>query len=119
MQKTDLQAAIDEGYTIRLDSDGIGEVEKDANTIYRVDLDKHPACHCADALFRNGGSYGGYCRHAWWIGQLSVCECGSEMVLEETEGFKFYSCVSCGNAKDAKLVKKVRAARRAASLRAA
>ena len=119
MTKTDLQSAASEGYTIRLQSDGVGEVEKDPNTIYRVDLDKHPACHCPDALFRNGGSYNGYCRHAWWIGQLTLCDCGSQMILQEVEGFKFYECVKCGNAKDARIIKEERAARRAASTRAA
>ena len=50
--------------------------------------------------------------------QKTLCRCGSGMVLESVEGFKFYRCPVCGDAVEQKLAKE-RAARRGRTDRAA
>jgi len=116
--QSDIQAAIDAGYKIELQADGVADVISAAGTGYSVNL-RIPTCTCADMQFR-GGRYeaNGHriCKHLAWVAQTSICpHCGAGMVLTQTaDGFRYFECVQCGNAKEARIVKSEREARKEA-----
>lgn len=117
--KLDFQTALDEGYKIVLQADGVGDVTKPTGESYGVDLccGERGVCTCPDFTCR-GGPYHGACKHMWWISQLTSCDyCGSVMVLIDG----IFECVnpSCNAAKSFGLVKEQRAQRRAEQARSA
>lgn len=118
-RRTDLATAVEGGYRINFIGDGIADISKPTGETYHVDLFDY-GCDCPDKT-RRGGSYSGYCKHEIWIGKLTLCRsCGGEMVLQdEVEGLRVYECLRCGNAKDARIVKEERAARRGRTNQAA
>ncbi len=113
--KLALAYAVENGYQFRLDADGDAEVSKPDGTAYYV---VNFVCDCPDAHKRDGGSYYGHCKHAWWVAQIRPCEhCGGTMALGTFKTAfgsisKVFSCPDCGNARQFGLVKQERRERR-------
>lgn len=90
-----------QGIQFLLEQDGQADVLTPDGMTFHVNTFR---CDCQEHVYRN------HCLHEIWIRQLRPCElCGGLMELVETdscfgESLHFYTCVSCGNARDPKLV---------------
>lgn len=109
----------EEGCQVKIWHDGYADILKADGTKYHI---YHWRCNCPDAERRNGGSYeapGGkqVCKHVLVTMLGRPCEhCGRTMVLRDNG---YFECDACGNARDERVVKAERNARRVKSRRVA
>lgn len=92
IEKLNIFTALKEGYRFHLESDGVAEVVTPDGATYGVDmhLGDRGTCTCADFQHRRG-SYGGACKHMWWVAQLTLCpQCGYLMIEVDA----FYGCTN-------------------------
>ena len=113
-----LAYALGAGYRFRVRSDGNAIIIRPTGEAYHV---YDWTCDCADALFRDGGSYERpsgerVCKHLVWLSQVRPCHistCEGIMVLVEWktcfgEVAHYFECPRCGCARDFGLVKQER-----------
>jgi len=110
--KLSIASAMKLGYRFVLGGDGDAAVTNPDGRTYHI---HRFLCDCPDKLGR-GGSYTGRCKHEVWISQIRPCDmCGGFMLLGEFrtafgETLRRFECDTCGNARDADLVRQERKA---------
>ena len=110
--KLSIASAMKRGYRFVLGGDGEAAVTNPDGKTYHI---HRFICDCPDKLGR-GGSYTGRCKHEVWISQIRPCDmCGGFMLLGEFrtafgETLRRFECDTCGNARDADLLRQERKA---------